>query len=83
MQMEDEPCSSSAVLVSTRNGQSAEDVKNGAGSADGGSIDDGIIIGADGDPTIIEEENTEDEEGNLYEIDMRFFTQTILVQMQK
>ncbi|EYB92895.1 hypothetical protein Y032_0189g1219 [Ancylostoma ceylanicum] len=62
MQMEEEPCSSSAVLVSTRNGQSAEDVKNGAGSADGGSIDDGLILGADGDTTIIEEENTEDEE---------------------
>ncbi|KAK6726415.1 hypothetical protein RB195_004624 [Necator americanus] len=62
MQMEEEPCSSSAVLASIRNGQSAEEIKNGAGSADGGSIDDGVILGGDGDPTIIEEENTEDEE---------------------
>ncbi|KIH52678.1 hypothetical protein ANCDUO_17219 [Ancylostoma duodenale] len=68
VQMEEEPCSSSAVLASTRNGQSAEDVKNGAGSADGGSIDDGLIIGADGDTTIIEEENTEDEEGGLFKM---------------
>ncbi|VDK77402.1 unnamed protein product [Cylicostephanus goldi] len=60
--MEQEPCSSSEVVQTARNGQSAEDVKNGAGSADGGSIDDGVILGGDGDPTIIEEENTEDEE---------------------
>ncbi|KHJ79571.1 hypothetical protein OESDEN_20777 [Oesophagostomum dentatum] len=62
--MEQEPCSSSTVVTSARNGQTAEDVKNGAsGSADGGSIDDGVILAAaDGDTTIIEEENTEDEE---------------------
>ncbi|KAE9420732.1 hypothetical protein Angca_008070 [Angiostrongylus cantonensis] len=61
VQMEEEPCSSSTVHhLSPRNGHAAEDVKNGSGSADGDSLYHGVIHGAVGDTTIVEEENIED-----------------------
>lgn len=61
-QMEDEPCSSSTAPSSARNGQAAGDIKNGGCSADGGSIDDGIVLAGGGSTTIVEEDLTEDDE---------------------
>lgn len=60
--MEDEPCSSSTAPSSARNGQAAGDIKNGGCSADGGSIDDGIVLAGGGSTTIVEEDLTEDDE---------------------
>ncbi|KAJ1358916.1 hypothetical protein KIN20_017484 [Parelaphostrongylus tenuis] len=59
--MEDEPCSSSAAHLSPRNGHAMEGVKNGSGPTDGVSLYHGAIHGSDGDTTIVEEENIEDD----------------------
>ncbi|WKX88872.1 hypothetical protein Q1695_008482 [Nippostrongylus brasiliensis] len=60
--MDEEPCSSSIAVPPARNGQALLDVKNGAGPADGGSIDDGLVLAGDGSTTIVEEDLTEDDE---------------------
>ncbi|KAK6029135.1 SPRY domain protein [Ostertagia ostertagi] len=61
---EDEPCCSSTTLLPERNGGAMADIKNGTGpeTADGGSVDDGVIMSGDGSTTIVEEEFTEDDE---------------------
>ncbi|XGW21908.1 hypothetical protein V3C99_004680 [Haemonchus contortus] len=61
---EGEPCCSSKALLSDRNGEAMAEFKNGAvpEPADGGSIDDGVVMGGDCSTTIVEEEFTEDDE---------------------